>query len=72
MLGEVVNLSAGLFVLVLPLMIIALPGVFLLLILPAILLLAVVLVPALAVGAVLAPSFLLVRTLRRRVSRRAV
>jgi hypothetical protein len=69
MLGEVVNLSAGLAVLLLPLMITALPGVVLLLVLPAVLLLAIAVVPALVVGAVLAPPVLLVRYLRRRVSR---
>jgi Flp pilus assembly protein TadB len=65
-LGEVVNLSAGLFVALMPLMIISLPGVFLILMLPAVLLLAVAVVPALVLGALLTPPLLLVRALRRR------
>ena len=61
MLGEVVNLSAGLFVALLPLMIITLPGVFLILILPLVALLVVAAVPALLLGALLAPPVLLIR-----------
>jgi hypothetical protein len=66
MLGEVVNLSAGLFVALMPLMIITLPGVFLILLLPAMLLLVVAVLPALLLGALLAPPVLLVRWLRQR------
>ena len=66
MLGEVINLIAGLTVLLLPILLISVPGVLLLLVLPAVLLLAVAAVPALVVGAVLAPPFLLVRALRRK------
>ena len=66
MLGEVVNLIAGLTVLLLPVLLISVPGVLLVLVLPVVLVLAVAAVPALLVGAVLAPPFLLVRLLRRR------
>ena len=62
--GEVVNLSAGLVVSLLPLMVITLPGVFLILILPLLLLFLVAVIPALLVGVLLAP-FLAVRALRR-------
>jgi hypothetical protein len=58
--GETVDLTVGLTILLLPLTITALPGVILLLVLPAVLLLAVVAVPALVVGAVLAPPLLLI------------
>jgi hypothetical protein len=64
-LGEVANLSAGLFVALMPLMIITLPGVFLILLLPAVLLLVVAVLPALLLGALLAPPVLLVRWLRQ-------
>ena len=70
MLGDVVDLTGGLAVVLLPLWVIAIPGVVLLLILPAVLLLAVVAVPALLVGAVVAPPLLLVRALRRKRSAR--
>jgi hypothetical protein len=66
MLGEVVNLSAGFFVAVLPVMLITLPGVFLLLILPALLLAVAALLPALVLGVLVAPPVLLVRAWRRR------
>ena len=62
--------SAGLAVVLLPLWIIAIPGVILMLVLPAVLLLIAVAVPALVVGAVLAPPFLVVRAVRRRRSAR--
>jgi Flp pilus assembly protein TadB len=65
-LGEVVDLTAGLTVLLLPLLVISIPGVFLILVLPVILLLLVAAVPALVVAAILTPPFLLVRALRRR------
>jgi Flp pilus assembly protein TadB len=64
--GEVVNLIAGLTVVLLPLWIICLPGVFLILVVPLLLLGLVVAVPALLVGAVVGPPFLIVRALRRR------
>jgi Flp pilus assembly protein TadB len=70
MLGEIVNLTAGLAIVLLPLWIIAIPGVILILVLPAVLLLVAVAVPALVVGAVLAPPFLVVRAVRRKRSAR--
>lgn len=66
MLGDVVDLMGGLAVVLLPLWVIAIPGVILILILPAVLLLVAVAVPALVVGAVLAPPILVVRAIRRR------
>jgi hypothetical protein len=65
-LGEVVDLTAGLTVLLLPMWLICVPGVFLILILPVLLLAIAAAVPALVVGAVVAPPVLLVRALRRR------
>ena len=66
MLGEVIDLSAGLTVMLLPLLTTALPGVVLLLVLPVALLALVVAVPAALVAAFLAPPYLLVRGVRRR------
>jgi hypothetical protein len=68
MLGELVDLSAGLSVLLMPLLIIALPGVILMLILPAVLLVAAVAVPGAVAAVVLAPPYLLARFVRRRRS----
>jgi hypothetical protein len=62
MLGELVDLTVGLGILTLPLLVISLPGVILLLILP----LALVLAPIALLGALALPPFLLVRALRRR------
>jgi Flp pilus assembly protein TadB len=70
MLGDVVDLMGGLAVVLLPLWIIAIPGVILILVLPVVLLLLAMAVPALVVGAVLAPPILLVRAIRRRRSAR--
>jgi Flp pilus assembly protein TadB len=65
MIGQVVDLSAGLGILVLPLLVTALPGVILMLVLPAVLLLVVAAIPLALAAALLAP-FLLVRRRRRR------
>jgi hypothetical protein len=70
MIGDVVDLMGGLAVVLLPLWIIAIPGVILILVLPVVLLLLAMAVPALVVGAVLAPPILLVRAIRRRRSAR--
>ena len=70
MVEEVVDLSAGLVTLLLPLLVIALPGVILMLVLPAVLLLAVVAAPVAVAGAMLAPPYLLVRLVRTRGSAR--
>jgi len=66
MLGEVANLSVGFVVALLPLLLTAVPGLFLLLVLPAVLLLAVAALPVAVAAALLAPPVLLVRSLRRR------
>ena len=66
MLGEVIDITAGLGIILLPLFAIALPGVILLLILPAVLLLGAVVLPIELAGALLAPPYLLVRRVRRR------
>jgi hypothetical protein len=68
--GDVVDLMAGLAVVLLPLWTIAIPGVILILVLPVLLLLVVAAVPAVIVGAVVAPPVLLVRAIRRRRSAR--
>ena len=65
MIGQVVDLSAGLGILVLPLLVTALPGVILMLVLPAVLLLVVAAIPLALAGALLVP-FLLVRRRRQR------
>jgi hypothetical protein len=66
-LGELVDLTGGLAVMLLPLMVTALPGVVLLLLLPAVLVAAAILIPVL----VLASPFLLARRVaRRRLERR--
>lgn len=70
MLGDVVDLTGGLAIVLLPLWIIAIPGVILILVLPVLLLLVAAAVPALVVGAVVAPPILAVRTVRRTRSAR--
>ena len=70
MLGDVLNLTGGLAVVLLPLWIIAIPGVILFLVLPVVLLLVVAAVPALVVVAIAAPPVLLVRAVRRKRSAR--
>jgi hypothetical protein len=63
--GEIVDLSAGLGIILLPLFTIAIPGVILLLILPAVLLAAVAAAPLVIAAVFLMPPILLVRTFRR-------
>jgi pilus assembly protein TadC len=71
MLGEVLDLSAGLVVVLLPFILLSIPGIVLFVVLPAILLLALA-VPLAVIGAVLAaPPLLLARWLRRRRRRAA-
>ena len=66
MLGEVIDLSAGLGVALLPVLVLSVPGIILFVVLPAILLLALA-APLAAIGAVIAaPPYLLARWLRRR------
>jgi Flp pilus assembly protein TadB len=69
MLGEVVDLSAGLGIMLLPLLATALPGVLLFFVLPAVLVAALVAVPVALLAAVAVPAGLLVRSVRRRRAR---
>jgi Flp pilus assembly protein TadB len=71
MLAEVLDLGAGLTVMLLPFLATALPGVVLVLVLPAALLALLFAVPAMLVAALVAPPYLLVRAARRRRRRRA-
>jgi hypothetical protein len=63
MLWEVVDLSSGLTIILLPLLLLGLPGLILFILAPAALLLA----PVALAGAVAAPPYLLVRAIRRRL-----
>ena len=69
-LSEVVDQTAGLTVMLLPLMTIALPGVILLLIAPLALLALAAAIPVVLGGALLAPPWLIVRSVRRRRAHR--
>ena len=66
MLQEVLDLAGGLTIVVLPLFITAVPGLFLFFVLPAVLLGLVLAVPAILGAAIAAPPILLVRAFRRR------
>ena len=71
MLEEVIDLSVGLGVALLPLLVLAVPAIVLFVLLPAILLLAVA-APLAVIGAVIAaPPYVLARWVRRRRRRRA-
>lgn len=65
MLGEIIDLSAGFGIVALPLLVTALPGVVLLLVLPAVLLAGAVLAPLAVLALLAAPPYLVVRALRR-------
>jgi len=66
MLEDTINLSLGIGIILLPVLLLAVPGIILFVVLPAILLLALA-VPLAAVGAVIAvPPYLLARWLPRR------
>ncbi len=69
MLEELVDLSAGLGVMLLPLLILAVPGIILFVVLPGLLLLAVAAPVAVVGAALVAPPYLVVRFFRRRRSR---
>jgi hypothetical protein len=69
MLAEVIDLSAGVGVMLLPLLPLAIPGV-LLVVVPVVLLAAVAAVPAVIATAILVPPFLLARLVRRRLASR--
>jgi membrane protein implicated in regulation of membrane protease activity len=68
MLEELIDLSTGFGVAFMPALLLAVPGIILFVVLPAILLLAVAL-PFAVIGALLAAPFLLARRLRRRRQR---
>ena len=71
MLEEVIDLSVGLGVALLPLLVLSVPAIVLFVVLPAILLLALA-VPLALIGAVIAaPPYLVARWLRRRRRRTA-
>ena len=70
MLGELLDLGAGLGAILLPLLLLAMPGIILFVVLPVILLLALA-APLALIGALLAaPPYLLARWRRRRRSPR--
>ena len=71
LLAEVLDLGAGLTVMLLPFLGTALPGVVLVLVLPVALLALLAAVPAMLVAALVAPPYLLVRAARRRRRRPA-
>ena len=64
--GEVIDLSTGFGVLTLPLVLTAVPGIFLFLLLPAIALAAVAAIPAMIGGLLLGPPYIVLRLVRRR------
>jgi Flp pilus assembly protein TadB len=71
MLEELIDLSAGIGVALMPLLLLAVPGIILFVVLPAILLLALA-APLAAIGAVIAvPPYLVARLVRRRRRRPA-
>ena len=71
MLEEVIDLSVGLGVALMPVLLLAVPGIILFVVLPAILLLALV-APLAVIAAVIAvPPYLVARWLRRRRRRTA-
>jgi Flp pilus assembly protein TadB len=65
MLEELIDLSAGFGVALMPVLLLAVPGIILFVVLPAILLLALA-APLAVIGAVIATPYLLARRLRRR------
>ena len=66
MLEELIDLSAGLGVALLPVLLLAVPGIILFVVLPAILLLALAAPLAVIAAVIAAPPYLLTRWLRRR------
>jgi len=68
MLEEVIDLSTGFGVAMMPVLLLAMPGIVICVVLPAILLLALA-APLAVIGAVIAGPFLLVRRLRGRPRR---
>ena len=70
MLWEIADLVGGAVITLLPLLLLAVPSVILFLVLPALVLLAVAAVPVVAAGAILAPTYLLTRSVLRAVGTR--
>jgi membrane protein implicated in regulation of membrane protease activity len=66
MLWEVVDLTGGAAVMLLPLLLLAVPGIAAFVVLPAIVLFAVAAAPVIVAGAVVIPAYLLVRAVRPR------
>ena len=66
MLWEVVDLTGGAAVMLLPLLLLAVPGIAAFVVLPAIVLLALAAAPVIVAGAVVMPTYLLVRAVRAR------
>src|SRR4051812_43149841 len=66
MLWEVADLTGGAAVMLLPLLLLAVPGIAAFVVLPAIVLLAVAAAPVVVAGAVVVPTYLLVRAVRHR------
>ena len=66
MLWEATDLVSGLAVALLPLLALAVPGIALFVVLPALVLLAVAAAPVAVAGAIVAPVYLLTRALRWR------
>jgi membrane protein implicated in regulation of membrane protease activity len=64
MLWEVADLTGGAAVMLLPLLLLAVPGIAAFVVLPAIVVLAVAAAPAIVAGAVVMPTYLLVRAVR--------
>ena len=66
MLWEVADLAGGAAVMLLPLLLLAVPGIAAFVVLPALVLLAVVAAPVAVAGAVVVPTYLLIRAVSRR------
>jgi hypothetical protein len=71
MLEEVLDLSVGFVVVMLPLLILALPGIIVFFVVPAVLLAILAAAVAAVLAVIAAPPYLLVRWLRRRPQRPA-
>ncbi len=69
LLWEVADLAGGAAVMLLPMLLLAVPGIILFVALPALVLLAVAAAPVVVVGAILVPTYLLVRLVRRLLRR---
>jgi hypothetical protein len=68
LLWEASELASGAVVMLLPMLLLAVPGILLFAVLPALVLLAVAAVPAVVAGVILAPAYLLSRIVRQRRS----